>query len=302
MPGLLHTPPKGGAAMPDNQNRNDNRFSRYDAMSTEDLQAFLRKDASKPMGEESDTKEILYVMEVLARRRKEQTGGKDPAEALASFKHNYYAKNETRSISESVPVARKRSSSGLWKRGLVAAVAAIFILVIGNSITASALGFDLFAIIAQWTQETFHFGQAGQVEETNAPSPDYVHPCASLQEVLDKRNITTPLVPTWMPGGYEEGSIKTTENPAQRQFFAIYQNGDKTIRIRITDYLDAHPAQIEQSDSLVEIYSIDSVDYYIFENNGQLQAVWIKDNYECYISGPITLSEIKHIIDSIEKG
>lgn len=48
--------------MPDIQDRKDSRFSRYDAMSTEDLQAFLREDASKPMGEESDTKEILYVM------------------------------------------------------------------------------------------------------------------------------------------------------------------------------------------------------------------------------------------------
>lgn len=288
--------------MPDIQDRKDSRFSRYDAMSTEDLQAFLREDASKPMGEESDTKEILYVMEVLARRRKEQQEGKDPAKALASFKNKYYTENETPSISESVPVAHKRSSSGRWKRGLVAAVAAIFILVIGNSITASAIGFDLFAIIAKWTQETFHFGYAGQTEETNTPSPDHNNPCSSLQEALKKQNISISLVPTWMPDGFEEFDVKTVETPAQLQFVANYKRGDISVRIRITDYLEDHPAQIEQSDLLIEIYSIDSVDYYIFENNGQLQAVWIKDNYECYISGPITLSEIKHIIDSIEKG
>ena len=128
------------------------------------------------MGEESDTKEIFYVMEVLAKRRKEQNGGKPPVEALESFKQDYYTENETPYISESVSVARKRSNSGRWKRGLVAAVAAICILVIGNSITASALDFDLFAIIAKWTQETFHFGYAGQMDETNAPSPDHVNP------------------------------------------------------------------------------------------------------------------------------
>lgn len=288
--------------MPNMQDRKAEQFSRFDAMSTEELQAFLREDASKPMGEESDTKEIFYVMEVLAKRRKEQNEGKSPVKALESFKQDYYTENETPCISESVPVARKRSNSGRWKRGLVAAVAAVFILVIGNSITASAIGFDLFAIIAKWTQETFHFGYAGQTDESFDPSPDYVHPCASLQEALDKRNITIPLVPTWMPGGYTERDIQTAENPMQRQFVAHYKSGDNSIRIRITDYLEVHPAQIEQSDSLVEIYSIDSIDYYIFENNGQLQAVWIKDNYECYISGPITLSEIKHIIDSIEKG
>ncbi len=288
--------------MPDNQNRNDNRFSRFDAMSTEELQAYLRKDASKPVGEESDTKEILYVMEVLARRRKEQQEGKDPATALSSFKHNYYAESETLSISESVPVVSKRSNSGRWKRGLVAAVAAIFILVIGNSITVSALGFDLFAIIAKWTQETFHFGSAEQTDETNAPSPDFAHPCVSLEDALLENKVTLALVPTWIPDGYTESDIKIQDTPKQRIFHAKYECGNGTIRIRITGYLDGHPAQFEQSASLIEIYKSSGIDYHIFDNEGQLQAVWINENYECYISGPITLSEMKAIIDSIEKG
>lgn len=288
--------------MPDIQDRKDSRFSRYDAMSTEDLQAFLREDASKPMGEESDTKEILYVMEVLAKRRKEQTGGKDPAEALASFKNKYYTENETPYFSESVPAAHKRSSSGRWKRGLVAAVAAVFILVVGNSITASALGFDLFAIIAKWTQETFHFGYVGQNEETNTPSPDFARPCASLQSALDEYKISTALLPTWLPEGYLETDIKTVETPAQRQFFANYQKEDSSIRIRITDYLNVHPSQVEQSDSLIELYTSNGIDFYIFDNYDQLKAVWITDNYECSIAGPLSVSEIKEMIDSIGKG
>lgn len=288
--------------MPDIQDRKDSRFSRYDAMSTEDLQAFLREDASKPMGEESDTKEILYVMEVLAKRRKEQTGGKDPAEALASFKNKYYTENETPYISESVPAARKRSSSGHWKRGLVAAVAAIFILVIGNSITVSALGFDLFAIIAKWTQETFHFGYAGHTDESDAPSPDFAHPCASLEDALMENKVTLALVPTWIPDGYIESDIKIQDTPAQRIFQAKYVCGESSIRIKIADYLDGYPEQIEQSDDLIEIYNHAGVDYYIFSNYDQLRTVWINDSFECYISGPLTVSEIKQIIDSIEKG
>lgn len=285
--------------MPNMQDRKAERFSRFDAMSTEELQAFLREDASKPVGEESDTKEILYVMEVLARRRNEQQEGKDPAKALASFKHNYYTENETPSISESVPVAHKRSSGGRWRRGLVAAVAAICIIVVGNSITASALGFDLFAIIAKWTQETFHFGHAGQPDGTNAPSPNFAHPCASLEDALIENKVTLALVPTWMPGGYEEYDIKTVENPMQRQFIAHYKSGDNSIRIRITDYLNTHPAQIEQSESLIEVYRSNGIDYYIFDNYDQLKAAWINGNYECSVAGPISVSEIKKIIDSI---
>ncbi len=220
-------------------------------------------------------------------------------EALESFKQNYHTENETPYISESVPVVRKRSNSGLWKRGLVAAVAAIFILVIGNSITASALDFDLFAIIAKWTQETFHFGQAGQIGETNAPSPNFAQPCASLQEALDNYDVDYALVPTWMPDGYAETGVKTIETPAQRQFVANYKSGDSSIRIRITDYLNSHPAQVEQSNALVEVYRSNGIDHYIFDNYDQLKAVWINGNYECSIAGPISISEIKEMIDSI---
>lgn len=57
--------------MPDNQHRKDEKFAMHDAMSTEELQQLLREDASKPVGEESDTDSLFYIMEVLAKRRKE---------------------------------------------------------------------------------------------------------------------------------------------------------------------------------------------------------------------------------------
>ena len=288
--------------MPNNQDRKDNRFSRYDAMSTEDLQAFLREDASKPVGEESDTKEILYVMEVLARRRKEQQEGKDPATALASFKNKYYTENETPSISESVPVAHKRSSSGRWKRGLVAAVAAVFILVIGNSITVSALGFDLFAIIAKWTQETFHFGHAGQNDSPSDPDVEDSQKYTGLISALKEFDISAKLAPTWFPEGYTEKEVRTEDTPKQKLFIAKYECGESSIRIQIADYLDGFPEQIEQSSTLSKVYTSNGIDYYIFENNGQLQAVWINDSFECFITGPLTLSEMEKIIDSIKEG
>lgn len=287
--------------MPDTRNRRDSEFAKYDAMSTEELQQLLREDASKPMGEESDTDVLFYVMEVLAKRRKERNEGKSPEEALESFKKHYDTENEISSDSEIVPVAPKRRSIGRWMQGLIAA-AAMLVFVIGGSITAHAMGFDLWEIIAKWTQETFHFGYASQVEESDAPSPDYENPCASLQEALNKQKITLELLPTWIPDEYIESDVLVTQTPKHRAFKADYENGDSTIIIRIAEYLDSFPVQVEQSDSLTEIYTPANIEYYIFDNNGFLQAVWINENYECYISGPLTLSELKQILDSIEKG
>ena len=69
--------------MPDTQNRNEDVFAKYNAMSTEELQQILREDASKPEGqEETSTEALFYIMEVLAQRRRARNEGKTPEEAL----------------------------------------------------------------------------------------------------------------------------------------------------------------------------------------------------------------------------
>jgi hypothetical protein len=92
------------------------------------------------------------------------------------------------------------------------------------------------------------------------------------------------------------------ETPMQRRFIAKYQMDNKTIHIRIVDYLSGAPSQAEYSEGFLEVYSASNIDFYIISNEDQLQAMWIIDNYECCITGPLTLSEIKLMINSIEKG
>ena len=287
--------------MPDTRNRRDDEFAKYDAMSTEELQQLLWKDASKPVGEESDTDVLFYVMEVLAKRRKERNEGKSPEEALESFKKHYNTENEISSDSERVPATPRRRSIGRWIQGLAAA-AAIIVFVIGGSITAQAMGFDLWEIIAKWTQETFHFGYAIQEIDDGEPSKERSVQYSELSSILQDFEITLDIIPTWLPDGYEAVDVEVYEMPIQRHFVAIFMNGENMIKIQIKDYLGNSPEQIEQSDELLEIYTINDVDYYIFANYDLLKAVWLIENYECYISGPLSVSDIKKMINSIGEG
>lgn len=287
--------------MPRNTRSESEAFKQYDTMTNEELQQILRDDASKPEGAESNMEMLLYVMDVLAKRRQANHEGKTPEEALETFKQEYYTEIDISSDSESASAPDRSYRRTRWMTGLIAAAAAL-VFMIGGSFTANAMGFDVWEIIAKWTQETFHFGYAGDVEESNAPSSDFEHPCASLQEALDQCNITLELVPTWIPEGFVEGDVEITQTPKHRSYVAQYTHGSDTIRIRIADYLDAFPSQIEKDDSLIEIYQSGNVDYYIFKNYTQLKAVWINETYECYIMGPVSLSEIKEMIDSITKG
>ena len=108
--------------MPDSLNRRDEKFAKYDAMSTDELQQILRDDASNSEGAESDTETLFYVMEVLAKRRQARNEGKSPEEALESFKQNYYTENDTfrsTNTDENVVSVGKVIADELNKAGIV---------------------------------------------------------------------------------------------------------------------------------------------------------------------------------------
>ena len=286
--------------MPDSNNRTGRDFSEYDEMNDEQLRQILREDASKTEGEDTDLELMLHIMEVLARRRRETSEDISPEEALEQFKKKYtYTDNSL--ISGERPAKKKTVGFSRWQKW-VATIAAVLVLVFGSAITAQALGFDLWDIFVKWTQETFHFSSSTGNENYNNPETEDSIISDGLQKVLNDYYVTEDLVPTYLPEGYTEAEVKVKESPKQRVFTAKYTRGEDTIRIRISDYLDGYPLQIEQSETFLEKYEFNGVEYYIFENEGQMQIAWVNEHYECYLSASLPLSEIKMIIDSIEKG
>lgn len=288
--------------MPDSKSRRDTELAKYEAMSTEELQTLLREDASKPEGNETNMEVLFYVMEVLAKRRQARQEGKTPEEALESFVKNYMPEAEDALGTERKSTVRGfKPNARRWISGLVAA-AAMIVLVFGMSLTANAFGYDLWDIVIQWTQETFHFGYGTDMSEGREPNKESGEVFLGLQAALDDYDISLNLAPTWLPEGYTEIDVRIDDTPMQRRFVAQYQAGESTIQIRIVEYMDTDPTQIEKSDSLIEVYSAKDIDYYIFTNYDQLRAIWINENFECSIMGPLSVTEIKEMIDSIAKG
>ena len=281
--------------MSENQNRGISDLSKYDAMTTEELEEILRLDAQAPEEQESDTDKILYIMEVLTeRKRNNGHTGKTALEAYESFKQNYMPEVEEPDIHNEKP-ATVKNRFPRWLRGLTAAAAVLVILVLG-SVTAKAFGTDLWKTVVKWTQETFHFGEWG-----NSESNENL-PYSSLQEALEDDEITTSLVPNWFPSGYELADIKVKYSPIQTIYTAIYTNGEQNLRITLQDHLEGKPIYVEQSEGLVEEYEVSGITYYLFSNYEYNRAVWLYESYECDISGEVTIDELKKMIDSIQEG
>ena len=292
--------------MPNNQNRNNQDFSRFDSMTNEELEEILRLDAQKTEGEESDLEMLLYVMEVLAVRRKNsENPGKDAGEAFETFKAHYMLGDSTDDAEQVLPKPQVINMNPTKRRrpwlSRLAATAAILAFVLVSSVTAHAMGIDIWDVIVTWTQETFQLRNS-ESDETSKAVPDNNCEYMSLQDALDHKAITASLAPRWIPDGYKLNDLRTDESPVQLIFFAVYQNEARNIKIQLKQYLDSDPQQIEQSDSLIEEYELDGIIYYIFENHEELKAVWITENFECYIAGTLSIDELKNMINSISGG
>ena len=270
-------------------------FSHYDSMTTEELQEILRKHANGELQTEPDTDELYYIMEVLARRREEEDphAFRSDEEALADFRQNYMPKAMQTGRTKVVCFPN-------WAFKMVAAVLAIvLILVVGTSLTAEAFQVDIWGKFATWTKEIFQFTDTPQ--GTNATNPEIENnlELKSLQDALDKINVMQKLIPTWLPEGYVETNLRITESPRVRNINAIYEKDGSELIIKIRQTIGVQAEQVEKNDDLLEVYQVNGIEYYIFSNTETLNAAWSIGEYECIITGKITLEEMKKMIDSI---
>ncbi len=263
-------------------------------METEELEEILRLDAEAPEEEETDTELLLYIMEVLAERRKKANiTGNNAQDAWKSFEENYMPENSLETKSKPAPVR--------WVRRVIA-IAAVLALVILIPVLAKAMKLDeLWNVVAKWAKETFSFVSSGDTD-VDEPESGYNGEHNELQDVLRANKRDADIVPTWIPEGFILEKIEKDITPVQEVYRSRYINGDKKIRIRVQTYLTDDFQKLEIEEGYSEIYTVAGIDYYIFENKEQNRAVWVTGIYECVISGDLSIDEIKMMIDSIEKG
>ena len=90
--------------------------------------------------------------------------------------------------------------------------------------------------------------------------------------------------------------------PEQRYYIALYKNGEKSISIYFYVYNGTDPVRMEVNEQYLEVYNVNGIDYYIYENNAMLSAAWSQEFCDCCITGDISIEELKKMIESIPKG
>lgn len=286
--------------MSEEQCRGARDFTRYDSMTTEELEKILRLDAEAPMEQESDTELILYVMEVLAKRKNKENTGKTAQESWEAFQKHYLTQ-DAGPRGHTPKAATNGKTPQPWLRRLIACAAAI-ILVLCIPLSAKAFGWeDILNLIAVWGKETFAFSSAENAN-IGVPSPNHNGEYTSFKDFLIQNKIDSDIVPAWIPDGFVLTKCEKAVSPDQKIYRANYLSGENELMIRVQTYTSSKLQNIEVEEGFLEVYEASGIDYYIFSNMDQLQVIWIKDSYECIFSGNLSVDDAKKMINSIEKG
>lgn len=285
--------------MPQNNDRKERDFSRYDALSTEELSEILRLDSEAPEGNGLDIDTLLYITGVLAERKETTNTGKTAQEAWSSFQQNYL---ESEDACPAVTEEKKPAKTGKpWIRRMIAAILVVVILV-AVPLSVKALNWeDIRNAVVQWAKETFSFIRGDQ-RNADGPRAGDIRQFNSLQDALEYAKLPYNMIPTWIPEGYLLEEIDITETPAQKDYNALYVKNGQLFNISVCFYIDTDPPKMEANQDVLETYAVNGDEYFIVANNERISAMWTQDSYECYITGDLTIDEIKQMINSIPEG
>lgn len=267
-------------------------FSVYDSMTTEELQEILRKHAHGELETEPDTDELYYIMEVLAQRKEmnDPQAIRSDEEALADFRKRYMPKEKHSKVVCFPSRAFK---------AVAAVLVAVLIFAVSTSITAEAFHIDIWSKFANWTKEIFQFTDNPQGTTATNPEQEYNVELKSLQDALNDYEVAEKMAPTWMPKGYLYKDMQVINTPRVLNISAVYEKDGVELIIKIRQTIGVQAPQTEKNDDFLEKYTVDGVEYYIFSNTETMNAAWSIGEFECIITGTITLEEMKKMIDSI---
>lgn len=271
-------------------------YNKFDDMSTEALKAVLQADFDAPEAEQMDVDTIMYITNLLVEREKAywQNSAKTVADAKAEFYKEYYPLKDNKElvrdiigdVDKEINFSRKPDKPVKFYKKIASMVAAILIVFCVGSVTAYAFG---IGPIAKWNEDRFWF-------ETSPVT-------AELANVVSDFNNAEKLVPKWLPDGFEFENVDVVNYSNVNQINSSFvKNTDDGILHIYIDYdlnnVNGHLIYEKIDEDAIK-YTKNGIDHYIITNSNNITIVWLNGNFDCSITGKITESEAKKIINSI---
>ena len=257
-------------------------------MPTWELDEMLQDELHK---DNIDDALVRLILDVLEEREADHPIENDEEVTAALEKYTAYIDGI-----EVTPAKPTRKWSTVLKVASVLVVVGLLIFVIPQAANAESF----FELLARWTDSVFEFFNPSEPNE----QPEYVfetdHP--GLQQIYDavvEMGVTDPVVPMWVPEGYELKEIKIIDSPGAETLFSNMINGDRDIFVTIAVRNEDGSFKYSKDAQNVEVYELDGVDHYVMSNYDEFTATWIINGVECFIAADCQEDAFYKILESI---
>ena len=260
-------------------------------MTTEQLRDMLDKELhTEPVNGDS----IRLLRSILQDRNKGVTVEMTPNLERAWEKYQ----RDTDKIWEASRRSRRIRS---W--AMRAAAAAVLALLLVPIVPQEAGAESLWDALVRWTTEIVEFfgpnDNEGRIEEYEFKTDN-----PGLQQIYDavvELGVTDPVVPMWLPEGYELVEFLVDDSPAVTRIHSRFVCNENELVFCIDVYNADVSRMSQKNDTAVEEYEYSSVKHYFMHNADTSSVVWMYENVECLLSLDCQEDIIYQIIMSIYK-
>ena len=139
-----------------------------------------------------------------------------------------------------------------------------------------------------------------QSDETGEIVADRESPFYELRSMLDMLNVTEPVVPTWIPEGFEKREIDLHNYSGFNCSTAVfYENGERNLGISVCLAVNgSSPSYFVDENSVTE-YVSNGITHYLATLGDIQTAMWTNGYVYVDVFGNITREELCKIVDSV---
>ena len=190
----------------------------------------------------------------------------------------------------------KRVNSFLLKAASVLLVLAA----LAAAVPQKAEAWNIFERLIAWTEDVFSL--TSPAEEAGREAYAFQTDNPDLQEVYDRvteLGITAPVVPSWIPEGYELVECKVSESPTTNCLYASFSNGGTELLYQMNSYADNVSYEFYKDAISTRIEEKNGIDHTIIQNEDVMVALWTVDNIQCSIFIDCQEETLLRILDAI---
>lgn len=255
-------------------------------METQQLDALLLEELRK----ESPNGELIRLISSVLKERDHGTVPEIDANIQQAWER-YQRKSQ--------PVHKKPKHLHSWL--LKAASLILVLLALFTLLPQEAKAMSFFERFVEWTESVFSLISPSEAKNREA---EYVFQTDNpgLQEVYDRVTewgVTVPVVPMWLPEGYELVECEVDKTPVGDFLMATFSNGIYEIVYEMDKYSDNVTYEYYKDKSKSDTVEKNGIIHTIIYNKDLMVVVWTLDNIECSIFIDCPEETLNRVLDSI---